>query len=131
MILKSDIEVAQFQSNSPQYLPISEELWKALAKLPSVYVYAAYRKVLERFGTHYLSEGSLGGSFKIVTSLNAETVKHMGEDSQLFSHFMAGRNQRMVNLQAADRFNCLDFEKCLILMMEHVGNKVPFSSHSC
>ncbi|GLD54129.1 complement component C7-like protein, partial [Lates japonicus] len=45
LVLKNDIEVAQFQSNSPQYLPISEEFWKALAKLPSVYDYSAYRKL--------------------------------------------------------------------------------------
>lgn len=77
LVLKNDIEVAQFQSNSPQYLPISEELWKALAKLPSVYDYGAYRKVLERFGTHYLSEGSLGGSLKVVARIDEETEKRM------------------------------------------------------
>lgn len=81
LVLKNDIEVAQFQSNSPQYLPISEELWKALVKLPSVYDYAAYRKVLERFGTHYLSEGTLGGSLKIVGRVDIETEKYMCEYS--------------------------------------------------
>ncbi|XP_068614087.1 complement component C7-like [Brachionichthys hirsutus] len=77
VILKSEIEVAQFQSNSPQYIPISEEFWKALVKLPSVYDFAAYRKVLERFGTHYLAEGSLGGSLKIVVKIDAETEKQL------------------------------------------------------
>lgn len=81
MILKNDIEVAQFQSNAPQYLPMSEELWKALARLPSVYDYSAYRKVLERFGTHYVSEGNLGGSFKVVARVDEETEKRMGEES--------------------------------------------------
>lgn len=81
LVLKNNIEIAQFRSNAPQYLTISEELWKALAKLPSVYDYAAYRKVLETFGTHYLSEGSLGGSFKIVAMIDEETEKQMGEDS--------------------------------------------------
>ncbi|XP_054467773.1 complement component C7 [Anoplopoma fimbria] len=77
LVLKSDIEVAQFQSNSHQYLPLSEEFWKALAKLPSVYDYAAYRKVLQTFGTHYLSEGSLGGSFKIIAKIDEKTEKRM------------------------------------------------------
>lgn len=76
LILKNNIEVAQFQNNAPQYLPISEEFWKVLVKLPTVYNYAEYRKVLERFGTHYLSEGSLGGSFKAVISINQETARH-------------------------------------------------------
>ncbi|XP_076586996.1 complement component C7 [Chaetodon auriga] len=85
VVLKNDIEVAQFQSNSPQYLPMSEELWKALAKLPSVYDYAAYRKVLERFGTHYLSEGSLGGSFKAVVRIDKETEKYMLSESHQYN----------------------------------------------
>uniref|UniRef100_A0A3Q3VSR5 Complement component C7 n=1 Tax=Mola mola TaxID=94237 RepID=A0A3Q3VSR5_MOLML len=81
LVLKNDIEVAQFQSSSPQYLPVSEGLWKALVNLPSVYDYGAYRKVLERFGTHYVSEGSLGGSVKIVVKIDEETESYMSEDS--------------------------------------------------
>lgn len=80
MVLENEIEVAQFQSSSYQYLPVSESLWKALVNLPSVYSYGAYRKVLERFGTHYVSEGSLGGSLKMVVKLDEETEKHMSED---------------------------------------------------
>uniref|UniRef100_UPI0037E76B72 complement component C7 n=1 Tax=Semicossyphus pulcher TaxID=241346 RepID=UPI0037E76B72 len=85
LVLKNDIEVAQFQSNSPQYIPISEEFWKALAKLPSVYDYAAYRKVLETYGTHYLSEGSLGGSFKVIASFDEETERHMVSESREYN----------------------------------------------
>uniref|UniRef100_A0A3Q1IVF6 Complement component C7 n=1 Tax=Anabas testudineus TaxID=64144 RepID=A0A3Q1IVF6_ANATE len=84
LILKNDIEVAQFQSNAPQYLPMSEELWKALARLPSVYDYSAYRKVLERFGTHYVSEGNLGGSFKVVARVDEETEKRMVSESEQY-----------------------------------------------
>uniref|UniRef100_A0A3Q0R5G1 Complement component C7 n=1 Tax=Amphilophus citrinellus TaxID=61819 RepID=A0A3Q0R5G1_AMPCI len=75
LILKNDIEVAQFQTNSPEYIPISEEFWKVLVKLPSVYYYSAYRTVLERFGTHYLSAGSLGGSFKVIATIDQETER--------------------------------------------------------
>ncbi|XP_068167539.1 complement component C7 [Antennarius striatus] len=84
LILKNDIEVAQFQSNAPQYIPISEEFWKSLVNLPSVYDLAAYRKVLERFGTHYLAEGSLGGSLKVVVKIGEETEKFLFSES---SHF--------------------------------------------
>ncbi|PWA15799.1 hypothetical protein CCH79_00008913 [Gambusia affinis] len=75
VVLKNEIEVAQFQSNSPKYLPISEEFWKDLAKLPSVYDYSAYRKILEKFGTHYISEGSMGGSLNAIVSINEATEK--------------------------------------------------------
>uniref|UniRef100_A0A8C2ZVV4 Complement component C7 n=1 Tax=Cyclopterus lumpus TaxID=8103 RepID=A0A8C2ZVV4_CYCLU len=67
----------QFQSNSHQHLPLSEGFWKALVKLPSVYNFAAYRTVLQRFGTHYLSEGSLGGSFKVVGKIDEESERGM------------------------------------------------------
>lgn len=79
MVLRNNIEVGQFQSNSPRYLPISEEFWKALAKLPAVYNYAAYREILQRFGTHYLAGGTLGGSFSVVASIDEETQRYMSE----------------------------------------------------
>uniref|UniRef100_A0A8C2ZTB5 Complement component C7 n=1 Tax=Cyclopterus lumpus TaxID=8103 RepID=A0A8C2ZTB5_CYCLU len=86
LVLKNDIEVAQFQSNSHQHLPLSEGFWKALVKLPSVYNFAAYRTVLQRFGTHYLSEGSLGGSFKVVGKIDEESERGMGEKSYITSY---------------------------------------------
>ncbi|KAA8592996.1 hypothetical protein FQN60_018451 [Etheostoma spectabile] len=85
LVLKNDVEVAQFQSNSHLYLPLAEEFWKALIKLPSVYDYAAYRKVIERFGTHYLSEGSLGGSFNVIAKIDQETERRMVSETTDFN----------------------------------------------
>lgn len=79
-MLNNEIEVAQFQSNSPRYLPLSEEFWKALAKLPPVYDYSAYRKILERFGTHYISEGSMGGSLNAVISIDEASHTRISKD---------------------------------------------------
>lgn len=79
LVLRNHIELGQFQSNSPRYLPISEEFWKALSKLPAVYDYAAYRQILEQFGTHYLAAGTLGGSFSVVASISDETQRYMSE----------------------------------------------------
>lgn len=85
LVLKNNIELGQFQTNSPRYIPISEEFWKALARLPTVYDYATYRKVLERFGTHYLAGGSLGGSFSVVARIDQETQTYMSEREQVSS----------------------------------------------
>uniref|UniRef100_A0A673ZIG1 Complement component C7 n=1 Tax=Salmo trutta TaxID=8032 RepID=A0A673ZIG1_SALTR len=76
LVVKNDVEVAQFQNNAPGYLSLSEEFWKVLATLPTVYDYATYRMVVERFGTHYLSEGTLGGYFHALLSIDQETTKH-------------------------------------------------------
>ncbi|XP_069555659.1 complement component C7 isoform X1 [Brachyistius frenatus] len=104
LVLKNDIKVAQFQSNSPQHLPISEEFWKALAKLPSVYDYSAYRSVLERFGTHYLSAGSLGGSFKVIAWLDAETEKQMVTESK--QHNECVKTKRWILIWPITRVDC-------------------------
>lgn len=111
LVLKNDVEMAQFQSNSPRYIPLSEELWKALVKLPSVYDYAAYRQLLERFGTHYLSEGSLGGSFKVVAKIDEETEQYMSEDSSTSINFL--REKQIFTTKNQHRFspmfNCFVF----------------------
>nr|XP_015828348.2 complement component C7 [Nothobranchius furzeri] len=105
-VLKNDIELAQFQSTSPKYLPIAEEFWKALAKLPLVYDYSAYRKILERFGTHYISEGSLGGSFKAVISINEATDKYLARETQV--HHECSRTKHWVLFFPITREDCID-----------------------
>uniref|UniRef100_A0A673GA53 Complement component 7a n=1 Tax=Sinocyclocheilus rhinocerous TaxID=307959 RepID=A0A673GA53_9TELE len=62
---------------APEYLPLSEEFWKELRSLPVTYDYAAYRNVLERFGTHYISEGTLGGQFILFMAASQDVVKKM------------------------------------------------------
>lgn len=94
-VLKNKIEVAQFQSNAPRYLPLSEDFWRALGRLPLVYDYTAYRKVLERFGTHYVSEGTLGGSFEAFASFDQQTEKYSSKDSLIIT--------TTVNLEAAEK----------------------------
>lgn len=75
--MKSDVEVAQFQNQAPEYLPLSEEFWKALRSLPVAYDYAAYYKVLERFGTHYISEGTLGGQFNLFMAASQDDMNKL------------------------------------------------------
>uniref|UniRef100_A0A671R495 Complement component C7 n=1 Tax=Sinocyclocheilus anshuiensis TaxID=1608454 RepID=A0A671R495_9TELE len=65
LIIRNEVEVAQFQNNAPQYLPLSEDFWKDLSALPSTYDPSAYRFFIQRYGTHYMEEGSLGGKTDI------------------------------------------------------------------
>ncbi|KAL4609209.1 complement component C7-like [Arapaima gigas] len=74
MIIKNEVEVAQFQNSPPQYLPLAEGFWKALSALPTVYEYNSYRQILDTFGTHFLSEGSLGGQYQFLLELDWETM---------------------------------------------------------
>ncbi|XP_015250797.1 PREDICTED: complement component C7-like isoform X1 [Cyprinodon variegatus] len=104
VVLRNEIEVVQFQSNSPRYLPISEEFWMALAKLPPVYDYTAYRKILERFGTHYISEGSMGGSLTSIFSIDEETEKHI--TSMSFQNRECEKKKRWILFFPITRVDC-------------------------
>lgn len=90
MIMKSDVEVGQFQNQSPEYLPLSEDFWKALVMLPVVYDYAAYRNVLERFGTHYISEGTIGGHFKLYLMASEDVISKLSKCRTYPFHFRKG-----------------------------------------
>ncbi|KAJ8402008.1 hypothetical protein AAFF_G00372430 [Aldrovandia affinis] len=75
LIIKNEVEVAQFQNNAPEYLMLSEEFWKALSALPTVYEFSTYRSLIETYGTHFLSEGSLGGQYQVLLQFDAESMK--------------------------------------------------------
>ncbi|KAL4630069.1 complement component C7-like [Arapaima gigas] len=77
MVIKNQVEVAQFQNSPPEYLSLSEDFWKALSFLPTVYNYAAYRGLIEKYGTHFLSEGSLGGRYQALLYIDAEVMDKM------------------------------------------------------
>lgn len=77
LIIKNEVEVAQFQNNVPEYLTLSEEFWKALSALPSTYESAAYRSLLQRFGTHYMAEGSLGGQYQLLLEFDSNFIRQM------------------------------------------------------
>ncbi|KAK1883674.1 Complement component C7 [Dissostichus eleginoides] len=74
IILKNKVELAQFQNSAPQYLTLAEGFWKALSSLPYTYDYSAYRQLFERYGTHYLSEGKLGGEYQGLLELDRQAL---------------------------------------------------------
>ncbi|XP_074547063.1 complement component C7-like [Halichoeres trimaculatus] len=75
LILKNKVELAQFQNSAPEYLILSEGFWKALSALPLTYDYSAYRQLLQAYGTHYLSEGSLGGDYQALLELSSQALE--------------------------------------------------------
>uniref|UniRef100_A0A673AQJ2 Complement component C7 n=1 Tax=Sphaeramia orbicularis TaxID=375764 RepID=A0A673AQJ2_9TELE len=75
IILKNKVELAQFQNSAPQYLTLSEGLWRALSSLPLTYDYPAYRQLLQTYGTHYMSEGSLGGEYQGLLELDRQALQ--------------------------------------------------------
>ncbi|KAK3523897.1 hypothetical protein QTP70_015725 [Hemibagrus guttatus] len=79
LIIKNEVEVAQFQNNIPEYLPLSEEFWRALSSLPNTYDPAAYRSILQLYGTHYMAEGSLGGQYQVLLEFDSQFMSEMSQ----------------------------------------------------
>uniref|UniRef100_A0A8C7FI46 Complement component C7 n=1 Tax=Oncorhynchus kisutch TaxID=8019 RepID=A0A8C7FI46_ONCKI len=79
LIIKNQVELAQFQNTVPQYVTLAEGFWKALSSLPTTYSYPAYRSLLQTYGTHYLSEGALGGQYQALLEFDNEALKETSE----------------------------------------------------
>lgn len=76
------MELAQFQNTAPEHLTLAEDFWKALSSLPVTYNYSAYRRLFQIYGTHYLSEGYLGGKYQALLELKEEALSSTSKNSK-------------------------------------------------
>ncbi|XP_036165951.1 complement component C7 [Myotis myotis] len=81
LVLQNTVEVAQFINNNPEFLQLAEPFWRELSYLPSLYDYSAYRQLIEKYGTHFLQSGSLGGEYKVLFYVDTEKMKQSGVSS--------------------------------------------------
>lgn len=75
IILKNRVLLGQFQNSAPVYLSLSEGFWRALASLPLTYDYASYSQLLHTYGTHYLSEGAVGGEYSALLQITKHAMQ--------------------------------------------------------
>ncbi|KAM9331008.1 complement component C6 [Gastrophryne carolinensis] len=71
------ISVAEFRMRKEK-LWLSNVFMDALKKLPLEYNYALYSRIFDDFGTHYISQGSLGGLYDLLYQYSAEELKNSG-----------------------------------------------------
>lgn len=83
IILKNKVELAQFQNTAPEHLTLAEDFWRALSSLPVTYDYSAYRRLFQAYGTHYLSEGLLGGQYQALLELKEQALASTSKNSQI------------------------------------------------
>ncbi|TUK93185.1 PI-PLC X domain-containing protein 3 [Bagarius yarrelli] len=108
--ISHDIEVARVQNQLPQYLSISEDFWRSLSSLPVVYDYAAYRQVLDSFGTHYISEGTLGGTFRSLLSFSQDFIERKNSDPNLRSQILIWARARGGHAAYISKLQALDIK---------------------
>ncbi|XP_059214454.1 complement component 7b [Centropristis striata] len=123
IILKNKVELAQFQNSAPQYLTLSEGFWKALSSLPYTYDYSAYRQLFETYGTHYLSEGSLGGEYQAMLELDRQALQSSSTTNIDYQRCWRKVKRRLFRKKVTTV--CEKLTKALATSNQHSVNKMP------
>ncbi|XP_035675448.1 complement component C6-like [Branchiostoma floridae] len=71
------VELAQFRMRRSELEP-SDYFLRRIRDLPLYYHYLDYRFLIEDFGTHYFSSGSLGGQYEFVYRYTRADLQHSG-----------------------------------------------------
>ncbi|XP_055059541.2 complement component C8 alpha chain [Misgurnus anguillicaudatus] len=72
--LLSRVQTAQFKMRSKDLMLDEEMLW-ALTELPDEYHFSAYSQFFNEYGTHYVTEGTMGGVLDYVVIVNKDTMR--------------------------------------------------------
>ncbi|XP_078286716.1 LOW QUALITY PROTEIN: complement component C9-like [Rhinoraja longicauda] len=72
--VKGQVELASFNLRT-RHLELSGDFVLDLKELPVEYDKGAYFKILEEYGTHYATSGTLGGKYQIVYVLNKSELR--------------------------------------------------------
>ncbi|TRY97862.1 hypothetical protein DNTS_034111 [Danionella cerebrum] len=126
LILRNEVEVAQFQNNAPEYLPLSEDFWKDLATLPNTYEPSAYRLFIQRYGTHYMEEGSLGGQYQALLELDANYMMQMSRTETDFHQCVTRVKRRLFYKKSTT--NCVKLMNMIESFSEKRSNKMPIKT---
>ncbi|XP_073449981.1 complement component C8 beta chain-like [Aquarana catesbeiana] len=74
---RSDLEVAKYKLKSRGVM-LHSDFFQRVKQLPMEYVYGEYRDLFRDYGTHYVTEATLGGVYEYTLILNKDHVKSEG-----------------------------------------------------
>ncbi|KAI5616222.1 complement component C8 alpha chain isoform X1 [Silurus asotus] len=72
--LVSTVETAQFKMKSRD-LMLHEDMLMSLMELPEQYNFGAYSNFIKEYGTHYVTEGVLGGILDYIVVIDTQVMK--------------------------------------------------------
>ncbi|KAL8203939.1 UNVERIFIED_CONTAM: hypothetical protein K2H54_065319 [Gekko kuhli] len=75
--IRKKVVVSNF-TVKPSDLQGSGVFLRALNSLPLEYNYALYSRIFDDFGTHYITSGSMGGTYDLLYQFNTEDLKNSG-----------------------------------------------------
>ncbi|MGH0185953.1 UNVERIFIED_CONTAM: hypothetical protein FKN15_019879, partial [Acipenser sinensis] len=73
----SRLEVARYSLKS-RGLVLHHEFFQRIKSLPLEYVYGEYRELFKDYGTHYITEATLGGIYEYTVIMNQKTMEESG-----------------------------------------------------
>ncbi|XP_023839857.1 complement component 7b isoform X2 [Salvelinus sp. IW2-2015] len=127
LIIKNQVELAQFQNTVPQYVTLAEGFWKALSSLPTTYSYPAYRSLLQTYGTHYLSEGALGGQYQALLEFDNEALKETSTTDTEYQRCVTKKKRRLFRKKV--KTTCEKLVDSLKTSKEYNNNKLPIKTN--
>ncbi|XP_067846407.1 complement component C8 beta chain [Heptranchias perlo] len=71
------LQVARFKVK-PRDLMLHYDFFQRVKQLPTVYNYGEYREIFKDYGTHYMSEGILGGTYEYIWAVDAKQMEKDG-----------------------------------------------------
>ncbi|XP_029474702.1 complement component C8 beta chain [Rhinatrema bivittatum] len=74
---RSDLQVAQYKLKS-RNLMLHYEFFQRIKQLPVEYNYGAYRDLFRDYGTHYITEATLGGIYEYTLIMSSEQLEQSG-----------------------------------------------------
>ncbi|XP_048354922.1 complement component C8 beta chain [Sphaerodactylus townsendi] len=74
---RSELEVAQYKLKT-RNLMLRYEFFQRLRRLPLEYSYGEYRELYRDYGTHYITEATLGGTYEYTLIMNSEELQKAG-----------------------------------------------------
>lgn len=58
---------------------LDEGMLQSLMELPEQYNYGMYAKFINDYGTHYITSGSMGGTYEFILVLDKNKMKSLGK----------------------------------------------------
>lgn len=75
---KAELQLARYILKSED-LMLHPEFFLRLRALPQSYNYGEYRQIYRDYGTHYITEATLGGDYEYTVILDKEKLEKTGD----------------------------------------------------
>ncbi|CAL8280881.1 unnamed protein product [Lota lota] len=85
----SEVQTAQFKMRSSE-LMLDEDMHRSLKDLPEQYDVTSYFLFLNTYGTHYVTEGTMGGTMEYILVVNKTTMGYSNTDGERLASCFGG-----------------------------------------